>query len=151
MLVERGGELACTISPMSAARRCACGHSRQPQIHADDRYGWRLFGRRQRICPPPMVGTKGLLRRGHGSCATGTNHASVPKTIFGFKSVFSVGAAGITAAIERPQCFLGAGAVLCTTSHETDSFVRILLPNERGNTWHTGENHIHQRRNSIPS
>jgi hypothetical protein len=47
--------------------------------------------------------------------------------------------------------FSALARFLCTTSHETGSFARILLPNERGNTWHTGENHIHQRRNSIPS
>jgi hypothetical protein len=35
--------------------------------------------------------------------------------------------------------------------HETASFARIILPNKRGITWHTGENHTHQRPNSIPS
>jgi len=44
------------------------------------------------------------------------------------------------------------GVSLGTSRHETASFALIASPEKRGGiTWRIGENHIHQRLNSIPS
>jgi hypothetical protein len=100
-------------------------------------------------------GTKGLLLHGHrsGQSARQVQIMSLyGKRFLVLDCLQSCRVAPVHSPVERPQFAPRAGAVsLGIARHETASFARIILPNKRGITWHTGENHIHPRPNSIPS